>query len=404
MNLRIGTLFICLLIFASVISQPVTEIIIPQNSGKEIKYGAIILDKYVPLLNGKNVAIVANQTTIIGKTHLVDSLLILKVNIKKIFFPEHGFRGDKDAGANVKSYKDYKTGITCVSLYGKENKKPKPDDLKDIDVVIFDLQDVGVRFYTYISTLHYVMEACAENNKPLIILDRPNPNGFYVDGPMMEEKYKSFVGMHNVPIVHGMTIGEYAQMINGEGWLANKIQCKLTIVKCDDYTHKDYYQLPVNPSPNLQNMSSIYMYPSMCLFEGTIVSVGRGTNKPFQCFGYPGMPDAPFKFTPKPIKGASSNPLYNGKECSGYDVASYGDIYIKYYKKMYLYWIINSYKTSADKTNFFNTYFMNLCGTDKLKSQIIAGLSEEEIRKTWIADLANFKKVRKKYLLYPDFE
>ena len=380
--------------------KPVTSVV---KTSKDIKTGADQTELYLPLLKGKSVAIVGNQTSVIGKTHLADSLLSLKINLKKIFFPEHGFRGNEDNGAELNSYKDTKTGLLCISLYGN-NKKPKAEDLKDVDIVIFDLQDVGVRFYTYISTLHYVMEACAENKKLLIVLDRPNPNGYFVDGPVMEEKNKSFVGMHPVPVVYGMTIGEYAQMINGEGWLANKIKCDLKIITLKNYEHSDYYSLPVNPSPNLSSMSAIYLYPSLCLFEGTIVSVGRGTEKPFQQFGYPGMPNTKYSFTPQSIKGASENPPYKGQFCNGYNVSEYGEVFMKYNKQLYLFWIINSYKTCATKDIFFNDYFLQLCGTDKLKQQIIDGKTEEEIRKSWEPDLIKFKVIRKKYLLYKDFE
>lgn len=401
----IGSFLVLLLFTGTPLSaQLVTQTGNDTKTGAEIKTGAEQLDKYLPLLKGKSIALVANQTSIVGKTNLLDTLLSLNIPVKKIFFPEHGFRGNEDAGSTIKSYKDKKTGLTCISLYGKENKKPKAADLAGIDIVVFDLQDVGVRFYTYISTLHYVMEACAENKKTLIVLDRPNPNGYYVDGPMMEDKYRSFVGMHPVPIVHGMTIGEYAQMINGEGWLANKEKCELKVITCVGYTHSDYYELPVKPSPNLSNMASVYLYPSLCLFEGTIVSVGRGTDKPFQSFGYPGMPKAPYTFTPKPVKGASSDPPYNGKLCSGYDVSAYGNMYMRYNKQLYLFWIINTYKTSTDKDNFFTSYFLNLTGTDQLKQQIMDGATEEEIHKSWEPGLKKFKEVRKKYLLYTDFE
>ena len=392
------------LLSLSVDAQKILSFTTDGKTGTSIRTGADQTDKYIPLLTGKSVAIVANQTSMIRKTNLVDSLLRLKINVKKIFFPEHGFRGDEDAGATIKTYKDKKTGLTCISLYGKENKKPKPIDLKDVDIVIFDLQDVGVRFYTYISTLHYVMEACAENKKTLLILDRPNPNGYYVDGPIMETKYMSFVGLHPVPIVHGMTIGEYAQMINGEGWLANKAKCDLKIIPCSDYSHKDYYELSAKPSPNLAEMASVYLYPSLCLFEGTIVSVGRGTDLPFQSFGYPNMPNGPYTFTPHPIKGASSDPPYNGKECKGYDVSTYGNLYIKYSKQIYLYWILGSYKNAVDKANFFTPYFLNLTGIDELKQQIIDGKTEEEIHKSWEPGLKKYKEMRKKYLLYKDFE
>ena len=276
--------------------------------------------------------------------------------------------------------------------------------MKNVDVVIFDIQDVGARFYTYISTLHYVMEACAENKKQLIVLDRPNPNGYYVDGPVLEPKFTSFTGMHPVPIVHGMTIGEYARMINGEKWLANAVQCDLVVVPVKNYTHDDLYQIPVKPSPNLPNMPSIYMYPSMCLFEGTIVSVGRGTDKPFQQFGYPQLTGGNTMFTPKPVKGASENPMYNGQPCHGYDVSTYGEAYIKYSKKVYLFWIMNLYNTSTMKDKFFNSYFNFLAGNETLQKQIKEGKTEEEIRKSWEPELIKFKATRKKYLIYKDFE
>jgi uncharacterized protein YbbC (DUF1343 family) len=381
--------------------QPVKQV---ENKPALIRTGAERTGLYLPLLSGKSVAVVGNQTSLIGRTSLVDSLLALKVKVKKIFFPEHGFRGNEDAGSNLKTYTDKKTGLTCISLYEKENKKPKPSDLADVDLVIFDLQDVGVRFYTYLSTLHYVMEACAENKKTLLLLDRPNPNGHYVDGPVLEEKYRSFVGMHPVPIVHGMTPGEYAQMINGEGWLAKGVKCDLQVIPCEQYTHNDFYELPVRPSPNLSEMAAVYLYPSLCLFEGTMVSVGRGTDKPFQCFGYPGMPNAPYTFTPHPIKGASSDPLYNGKTCNGYDVSTYGSMYMKHSRQLYLFWLINTYKEAPDKAGFLNGYFASLAGTGALKQQIIEGKTEEEIRKTWEPGLKKFKETRKKYLLYKDFE
>ncbi|MEW6468088.1 MAG: DUF1343 domain-containing protein [Bacteroidota bacterium] len=395
---------LCSFFYLCAPAQLVTKVNSEVKTWKDIKTGADQTESYLPLLSGKAVALVGNQTSLIGSTHLADTLLSLKVNLKKIFFPEHGFRGKEDAGTTLKTYTDEKTGLPCISLYGKDNKKPKADDLKDIDVVIFDIQDVGVRFYTYISTLHYVMEACAENKKTLLVLDRPNPNGYYVDGPVLEDKYRSFVGMHPVPIVHGMTIGEYAQMINGEGWLANKAKCELIVIKVKNYEHKDYYLLPVNPSPNLSAMSAVYLYPSLCLFEGTIVSVGRGTDKPFRQFGYPGMPGTKYTFTPQSIKGASENPPYKGQVCHGYDVSDYGEVFIKYSKQLYLFWIINAYKSCPDKDTFFTDYFLSLTGTAKLRQQIIEGKSEAEIRKSWSGGLAQFKQVRKKYLLYKDFE
>jgi uncharacterized protein YbbC (DUF1343 family) len=371
---------------------------------EDMKVGAQQTAIYFPLLKAKSVAFVGNQTSTIGITHVVDTLLALKVNLKKIFFPEHGFRGNEDAGEQLKTYKDKKTGLTCISLYGKEHKKPKADDLKDVDVVIFDIQDVGARFYTYISTLHYVMEACAENNKELIVLDRPNPNGYFVDGPVLDPKFSSFTGMHPVPIVHGMTMGEYARMINGEKWLANGAQCKLVVVPIESYTHNDLYQLPIKPSPNLPNMSSVYMYPSLCLLEGTIVSVGRGTDKPFQQFGYPQLVSGNTKFTPRPVKGASENPMYKGQLCNGYDVSPYGEAYVKYSKKVYLFWVMNLYNTSVSKDKFFTPYFNLLAGNDILQKQIVEGTSEDEIRRSWEPGLVKFKAIRKNYLIYKDFE
>ncbi len=392
------------LLFSSFSFAQINPLKLQDKTPADLKVGAQQTKAYFPLLKGKSVAFVGNQTSSIGKTHVVDTLLSLKVNLKKIFFPEHGFRGDEDAGEHLKTYTDKRTGLPCISLYGKENKKPKAEDLKNIDVVVFDIQDVGARFYTYISTLHYVMEACAENKKQLIVLDRPNPNGYYVDGPVLDMKFTSFTGMHPVPIVHGMTIGEYARMINGEKWLANGLECNLTVIPVENYTHSDLYQIPVKPSPNLPNMASIYMYPSMCLFEGTIVSVGRGTAKPFQQFGYPELTGGNVTFTPLPVKGAAENPLYNGKTCHGFDVSTYGEVYVKFYKNVYLFWILNLYKTSPVKEKFFNNYFNLLAGNDILKQQIIDGKSEEEIRKTWEPALTKFKETRRKYLIYRDFE
>ncbi len=386
-------------------SQPEThKVSMDVKTEKEIGTGASQFNKYFSALQNKRVAFVGNHTSIVNRRHLLDSLLSLKVNVIKVFFPEHGFRGDEDAGATVKNYKDKKTGLPCISLYGKENKKPRKEDLTGIDVVLFDIQDVGARFYTYISTLHYVMEACAEQKIKLIVLDRPNPNGYYVDGPVLEESCKSFVGMHPVPIVHGMTIGEYARMINGEGWLSDKIQCELEVIPVSGYEHSDYFELNVKPSPNLPNAASVYLYPSLCLFEGTIVSVGRGTDLPFQQFGYPGMTSNGYSFKPEPKPGASKDPVYNGKKCDGFNVSFYGEMFMKHYKQLYLYWIINTYKNAKDKQKFFNDYFKSLAGTTKLRKQIEEGMSEKDIRLSWNDDLVKFKAVRKKYLLYKDFE
>ncbi len=375
----------------------------------EIKVGADKTEEYIPLLKGKSVAIIANQSSKIGDIHLVDSLLSRGVDIKKVFCPEHGFRGLSDAGKTVKSYKDNKTGLPIISLYRK-NKKPTKEELDDVDIVIFDIQDVGVRFYTYLSTMHYAMESCAENNKKMIVFDRPNPNGFYIDGPLLEDKYKSFLGLHNVPLVYGMTIGEYALMINGEGWLANNIKCDLTVISLQGYTHSDCYQLPIRPSPNLPNMTSIYLYPSLGLFEGTIVSVGRGTNLPFQSIGHPKLTNTRngdnsdgFTFTPKAMPGAM-HPKYKGELCKGYDLTVFGNQYVKSLKKVYLFWLMGTYENTKDKSGFFTKNFNYHAGNSKLQQQIINGVSEEEIRKSWESGINSFKTVRKKYLLYADFE
>jgi uncharacterized protein YbbC (DUF1343 family) len=373
-----------------------------QKTNDNIKPGAYRTDLYLPLLKGKRVAIVGNQTSMVGRLHLLDTLISLGIKVNKVFSPEHGFRGTEDAGAKIKSQIDKKTGLPIISLYGK-NYKPKPADLADVDLVIFDIQDVGARFYTYLSTLHYVMEACAENNKTLIVLDRPNPNGYFVDGPVLEAKNKSFVGLHPVPIVYGMTIGEYARMINGEGWLKDSVKCSLQVISLDGYTHKDFYSLPVKPSPNLPNMASVYLYPSLALFEGTIVSVGRGTEFPFQVIGHPTLEKAEFTFTPKSTPGAK-NPMYKDTLCHGIDLRVFGAEYMKFNRHLYLSWLLDSYKNTPDKSRYFNNYFNSLAGNSALKQQVIDGLSEDEIRKSWEPALGDFKTMRKKYLLYEDFE
>jgi len=370
---------------------------------KDIKVGAERTDIYYPWIKDKNIAIVSNHTSMIGKTHIVDSLLNAGFHVKKVFCPEHGFRGNAEAGETVGNTVDHKTKLPVISLYGK-NKKPKAEDLKDLDVVIFDIQDVGARFYTYISTMHYVMEACAENNKLFIVLDRPNPNGYYVDGPVLEKEFASFIGMHPVPIVHGMTIAEYACMINGEKWLNNGIQCDLKYVSVYNYNHTYYYQLPVRPSPNLPTMEAVYMYPTFCLFEGTCISVGRGTEQPFEVIGHPMIDSTGFSFTPKSISGMSKNPPYEGMVCKGYDFHNYAGNYIKGYGKLYLFPLLELYKQLKNKTEFFNKGFDRLAGTASLREQIIAGKTEDEIRKSWQIGIDNFKKIRKKYLLYTDFE
>lgn len=360
--------------------------------------GAQATEKYLPLLQRKTIGVVANQTSIIGETHLVDSLVSLGVNVKRIFTPEHGFRGAADAGAKVAGGKDEKTGIEIASLYGK-TKKPTPEMLQGIDLMLFDLQDVGVRFYTYISTLTYVMEACAEQNIPVIVLDCPNPNGFYIDGPMLEAECRSFVGLHPVPVVYGMTIGEYGMMVNGEGWMKGGVHCNLTVIPVPGYDRNAIYELPVKPSPNLPNWESVYLYPSLCFFEGTIVSVGRGTDKPFQIFGHPEM-RGDYSFTPESKSGASK-PMFEGEKCRGLDLTEFAHDYANNPAQLQLDWLIDAYQQLHEKNYlFFTKYFNNLAGNQWLKQQIENGKSAEGIRASWVDDLEAFKVVRAKYLIY----
>lgn len=369
----------------------------------EIKPGIFDINTYIKLIDGKNIAIVANQTSIIDNIHLVDTLLSLNQNVVKVFSPEHGFRGTADAGQIIDNGKDEKTGLPIVSLYGN-NKKPKDEQLKDVEVVIFDLQDVGVRFYTYISTLHYVMEACAENNIPVIVLDRPNPNIYYIDGPVLDTaKFRSFIGMHPVPVVYGMSIGEYGLMINGEKWLKNGLDCDVTVVKCLNYSHDRKYSLPVKPSPNLPNDRSIELYPTLCFFEGTSLSVGRGTDKQFQILGHPlfeGIEEADYEFTPMPNIGAA-NPDLKGKLCYGFDLSENNSIF-DVSEKINISLIKKVYELFPDKSTFFkkSNFFELLAGTDEFRQQIINGVDEIEIRNGWKNDLDNFKQTREKYLLY----
>ncbi|TWR27736.1 DUF1343 domain-containing protein [Mucilaginibacter achroorhodeus] len=358
---------------------------------------------YLPYLKGRKVGMLINQTSIIGsnKKPLIDSLIKLGVDVKKIYGPEHGFRGNASDGATVSSTKDPVTGLPAISLYGK-HFKPTKEDLAGIDLIIFDVQDVGTRFYTYISTLHYVMEACAENNIELMILDRPNPNGVYVDGPILDTaKFRSFVGMHPIPILHGMTIAEYAQMINGEGWLKNKVQCKLKIVKAGNYNRNMDYTLPVNPSPNLNTQQSILLYPHICFFEGTKLSLGRGTLFPFQVIGSPKLKDKyDFSFKPVSIPGMSDNPPLKDTVCYGLDLKNYNMQTIRKSGKLNLAWIIDMYKIYPDKEHFFTAYFNKLAGNAELRKQITDGKTEAEIRQTWEPGLIKFKATRSKYLLY----
>lgn len=367
---------------------------------ESLKTGAEQIQTYLPLLQSKRIAVVANQTSVIanekgGFTHLVDSLLNLETDIKTVFAPEHGFRGKADAGEKVDDSFDKKTGLPIISLYGK-HKKPTAEDLKGIEVVVFDIQDVGVRFYTYISTLHYVMEACAEQNIPVIVLDRPNPNRHYVDGPLLEKPYKSFVGMHPVPVVYGMTIGEYAKMINGEGWLQNGVSCDLKVIKLDNYNPDKIYELPIKPSPNLPNAKSINLYPSLCFFEGTNVNAGRGTDMQFQVFGSPFLDKDHFDFQYTPEANESSKyPKNKGVLCYGKDLRN-----TEHLSSIHLDWLIKAYQHSSTNIKFFNPFFTKLAGTGKLEGQIAQGLKAEEIRKSWQEGIEDFLKVRTKYLLY----
>jgi uncharacterized protein YbbC (DUF1343 family) len=367
-------------------------------STKGIITGAQKIEEYRTLIEGKAIAIVANQTSMAGNNHLVDTLHSLGMNIKAIFAPEHGFRNLADAGEKITDGKDPVTGLPIISLYGG-HLKPTPEDLSGIDIVIFDIQDVGTRFYTYISTLSLVEEACAENNKKLLLLDRPNPNGFYFDGNILDTAYSSFVGMHPVPVAHGMTPGEYAAMANGEGWLKGGVKCDLTVIKCDNWDHSTYYELPIKPSPNIPNQTAVYLYPSLCFFEGTVLSCGRGTDFPFQVFGGPEMPDRGFSFTPKPSFGAQ-NPLHNGAVCHGTDLRNAIKDKIVPVPHINLGWVIGAYRDYPDKENFFKKYFDTLAGGPIIREQIIKGMTADQIYETWKPGLETFGKIRAKYLLY----
>lgn len=371
--------------------------------GSRITVGAARLDQYLPLLEGKRVAILTNQTAVVGDTHLVDTLLALGVHIAKIFGPEHGFRGDADAGASVGNVVDPKTGIPVISLYGKHNT-PTDQELADVDVMVYDIQDVGTRFYTYINSMQRFMEAAAKNNKPLIILDRPDPNGFYVDGPVLEPAFHSGVGMQPIPIVYGMTIGEYARMLIGEHWLSDPtLKPDLTVIPCAGYTHDSLYTLPVRPSPNLPDMASVYLYPSLCLFEGTQLSVGRGTPYPFQLFGHPSLPDSLYSFTPRGTPGAT-HPKLEGQLCHGFLVTTDAAEALKMVDhRIRLSWVMEAYRLFPDKDKFFISYFGKLAGTGALQTQIRGGWSEARIRRSWEPALRRFNQIRRRYLLYPDF-
>jgi len=399
--------YLLVLLGFSACSQPVPA---PQPSNVEtsievvaesLRLGAERTQEYLPLLKGKTVGIIANQTSTIGTTHLVDSLVTLGIKIQSVFAPEHGFRGNASAGEKIKDGVDEKTGLPILSLYGS-NYKPSADKLKGLDVVIFDIQDVGARFYTYISTMSHMMEACAENGISMIVLDRPNPNGHYVDGPILEKEFSSFVGLHEVPIVHGMTVGEYAKMVDGEGWLKNGIKCNLTVVEMDNYNRNEVYELPIPPSPNLPNQKAIYLYPSLCFFEGTEVSEGRGTDKPFQQFGYPKMPNSNTSFIPKSIEGVAKYPKLENKKCSGLDLSTLSEDSLRNLGKINLNWLIETYQSYPQKDKFFKAdFFDKLAGSSALREQIIAGKSGEEIHKTWKEGIDSFQSTRMQYLLYP---
>lgn len=371
------------------------------GAAEPLRVGADRMDMYLPLLEGRRVGVVTNHTGLVGATHLVDTLLASGVQVVKVFAPEHGFRGEADAGETVRDATDPRTGLPLVSLYGR-HKKPTAAQLADVDVLLFDIQDVGVRFYTYIGTLHYVMEAAAEHDRAVIVLDRPNPNGHYVDGPVLDTAFRSFVGMHPVPLVHGMTVGEFARMINGEGWLEGGRRCALTVIPCTGYDHATRYVLPVRPSPNLPDMVAIHLYPSLGLFEGTVVSVGRGTDKPFHLIGYPGNPLGDHRFTPVPTPGAK-DPPHKGRECTGWDLSAEGAAMAEGPGSLRLEWLIDLYRAAPEKEKFFlaNRFIDKLAGTDALRKAVVAGKDEAAIRATWRADIDAFMPVRARYLLYP---
>lgn len=372
-----------------------------QSSGQEpeIGIGAAQTEDYFPLIEGKNLGMVVNHTSVLDSLHLVDFLLAGGMQIKAIYAPEHGYKGTVERGKDIAHSVDPDTGVPVLSIYGSR-KKPSKKDLQGIDVMLFDMQDVGTRFFTYISTLHYVMEACAENNIPVIILDRPNPTGHYVDGPVLDTAFSSFIGMHPIPMTHGMTIGEYGQMINGERWLLNGVQCDLTVIKAANYTHDSRYQLPVGPSPNLPDMKSVYLYPTACLFEGTEVSEGRGTWKPFQQFGTPFYTPRVNPFVPEPIPGLSQEPKYDGEICYGYNFSDTPIEELQQIDRINLKYLLEFYSKSPDKEKFFGPSMDLLAGSDVLRKQIIADKTEAEIRESWQEGLGKFKEVRKKYLLY----
>ena len=383
-------------------AQPVQPLV--KSSSASIITGADQPDRYLPLLEKRKVGVVANPTSLAGDSHLIDILVNNHIDVKLVFAPEHGFRGEAGNGDKVTDGKDAKTGIRIVSLYGKKNK-PLPEDLLTLDAVVFDIQDVGARFYTYISTLQYVMEACADAGIEVIVLDRPNPNGHYVDGPVLKKEFKSFVGMNPIPIVHGCTVGEYARMLIGEGWINSEKSCKLTVVTMKNYSHANPVNINSRPSPNLTNMNAIRLYPSLCLFEGTHVSLGRGTSFPFEVYGFPDYNGKEFRFTPKEIPGVASNPPYEDTLCFGVDLRNYYSAVTETVRpSLNLKWLLEAYRDFPDKSHFFNGFFNKLAGNGTLQEQIKRGDTEEQIKASWQNELAEYKKTRKKYLLYEDFE
>jgi uncharacterized protein YbbC (DUF1343 family) len=379
------------------LSFPLTAQVYPDP----VQTGAERTALYFPLLANKKIALTVNHTSVIGSTHLADTLLREGFRIQKIFAPEHGFRGMADAGESINDQVDSKTGIPIISLYG-DKKKPGAADLQGIELMIYDIQDVGVRFYTYVSTLHLLMQACAEAHIPLLILDRPNPNGFFVDGPVLDTTFRSFVGMDPVPVVYGMTAGEYAMMLNGEQWIGAD-SCELIVIPCLNYSHTDLYKLPIPPSPNLRSAQAIWLYPSLCFFEGTVVSVGRGTTNPFTLIGYPGFTGGNTTFTPVSMAGAKSPPYLN-QACGGIDLSIFNEGFFKETGGLQLHWLIRMYKSYSEKDEFFNSFFDKLAGSDELRKMISDNTPEHEIRHSWKPEIESFKVIRKKYLLYPDFE
>lgn len=412
LSIRLNFILAGFFFFMSCSTLPARQVTPGEKNNNTVRPAAEALDKYLPLLKDKRVGLFANHTSVVGNSHLVDTLTSRGIRIVKIFAPEHGFRGTADAGHKISNEVDQKTGIPLISLYGQK-RKPSAEDLQDVDILLFDIQDVGVRFYTYISSLEEYMNSAIENNKPLVILDRPNPNGFYIDGPVLEKPFRSFVGMQAVPVVYGMTIGEYALMLQGERWLneGSNQQLKsgswdkLTVIPCSNYDHNSRYELPVKPSPNLPDMQSIYLYPSTCFFEGTVLSEGRGTDKPFQVFGHPSLPKNLYSFIPRSMPGATS-PKLKDKTCYGWDLSgTTEDVLDKVDDKLQVSWLLEAYRLFPAKDSFFlkNNFFNKLAGNDKLMKQVKDGKSAEEIRASWQNDIEKFRQIRKKYLLYKDF-